>query len=335
MRVLYIPIPEIMHPWYDDFLRAIGDRHEVRLYDFSRPINEQFKGIGAVVELGGSLQTREMVDTALAEGVRLWQISGAGLNQLAAGVAYFLEKGMPLAHTPGPFSGIALAEHALFLMLLFAKNFAAGQRSLRAKILCQPLNHELWGKTLGLVGLGASGRELAKRAWAMGMRVMAIEKEEVPPATLKELHIDYVGAPSRLSEVLREADYLSLHVPLTSETRHMIDRRVFERMKPTAVLINVARGEIVDESALTEALQSRRIAGAGLDVFAVEPVDPEHPLLRLENVIATPHVAGVTSGTSRRRGQALADNVDRVAKGLPPLYQVKSIEKGEPRYEVR
>src|SRR5437773_9063308 len=133
MRVVYIPIPEIMHPWYDDFLNAIGDRHQVRLYDFARPASEQFRGAHVVVELGGSLQTIEMVDAALAEGVRLWQVSGAGLNQLGVGVAYFLEKGMPLTHTPGPFSGIALAEHALFLMLSLAKNFSASQRSLRAK----------------------------------------------------------------------------------------------------------------------------------------------------------------------------------------------------------
>lgn len=89
MNVLYIPVPEIMHPWYDDFLSAVGNRHHVELYDFSRPMSEQFKGIDVVVELGGTRQTTEMVDTALAEGVRLWQISGAGLNQLGAGVGYF------------------------------------------------------------------------------------------------------------------------------------------------------------------------------------------------------------------------------------------------------
>ena len=91
MKVLYIPIPEIMHPWYDDFLAAIGDRHEVHLYDFSRPAGEQFRGAQVVVELGGSLQTTEMIDAALAAGVQLWQVSGAGLNQLGAGVAYFLQ----------------------------------------------------------------------------------------------------------------------------------------------------------------------------------------------------------------------------------------------------
>lgn len=234
---------------------------------------------------------------------------------------------MPLTHTPGPFSSIALAEHSLFLMLFFAKNFFASQRSLHSKVLCQPLNDELSGKTLGLIGFGASGRELAKRAWTMGMRVMAIDKENYPMTVLKKFHLEFFGNPSRLDEVLGKADYLSLHVPLTSETRHMIDRRAFERMKPNAVLINVSRGEIVDEGALVEALLRKQIGGAGLDVFSEEPVDPSHPLLHMNNVVATPHVAGVTSGTSRRRAQVLAENVDRVAKGLPLLYEVKSIEK--------
>ena len=110
--------------------------------------------------------------------------------------------------------------------------------------------------------------------------------------------------------MLAQADYVSLHVPLTSKTRHMIDRQALAAMKPTAVLINVARGEIADEGALVEALQSGRIRGAGLDVFAEEPLPPDHPLLQMPNVVATPHTAGQTYGTSRRRGETCAENVD-------------------------
>ena len=106
----------------------------------------------------------------------------------------------------------------------------------------------------------------------------------------------------------------------------MIDRRAFGLMKPTAVLINVARGAIVDEIALVEALKTGRIKGAGLDVFAREPLDPAHPLLAMENVIATPHQAGSTYGTSRRRAAAAAENVARVAQGLPPLHRITAID---------
>ena len=126
----------------------------------------------------------------------------------------------------------------------------------------------------------------------MGMRTMAIDTADVPQATRDELHIAFFGDASQLDKVLVEADYLSIHTPLTSRTRHMIDRRVLELMKPTAVLINVARGGIVDADALFEALQTGQIRGAGLDVFAQEPIDPAHPLLQMENVIITPHAAG-------------------------------------------
>jgi D-3-phosphoglycerate dehydrogenase / 2-oxoglutarate reductase len=179
---------------------------------------------------------------------------------------------------------------------------------------------------LGLIGLGASGRELARRAHAMGMRLLAIDVADVPQDILDELHIEFFGDTSQLDRVLREADYLSLHVPFTSKTRNMIDRRALALMKPTAVLINVARGEIVDEAALIEALQAGQIKGAGLDVFAPEPLDPSSPLRQMPNVICTPHIAGATLGTLRRRIQAAAENVARIAEDLPPLYQVTRLD---------
>jgi phosphoglycerate dehydrogenase-like enzyme len=126
--------------------------------------------------------------------------------------------------------------------------------------------------------------------------------------------------------VLAEADYVSLHAPLTSKTRHLINKRALGLMRPTAVLLNVARGEIVDQPALVEALQAGKIRGAGLDTFAHEPLDPSHPLLQMANVIATPHIAGGTRGTLRRRTAAAAENIFRTAKELPPLYQITTVE---------
>src|SRR5205807_272862 len=173
----------------------------------------------------------------------------------------------------------------------------------RSKVFYTPANDELEGKTLGIIGLGASGRELARRAWAMGMRVLAVDVVEISQAVRQECHLEFFGDLSQLNRVLAESDYLSLHIPLTKTTRYLIDRRALGLMKPTAVLINVARGPIVDEAALVEALQAGRIKGAGLDVFEREPLDPEHPLLHMENVITTQHVAGTSTGTSKRRAQ--------------------------------
>jgi D-3-phosphoglycerate dehydrogenase / 2-oxoglutarate reductase len=323
MRILFLGEDHNLNPWHDDFVEAVVGRWPIARHDPARPPEEQLRGVGVVVEIGGSLGTRHLIDAAVAAEVRLWQILGTGLDHVD--VAYFTERGLPLANTPGQFSAVGLAEHALFLMLCFAKHLNAGQRNVRSRVLWQPFSEELEGQTLGLVGFGASARELAKRAAPFGMRLAAIDT--VPPAagTLAQYGVEYLGGPDQLESLASAADYLSIHVPLIPATRHLIDEHVLALMKPTAVLINVARGAIVDEAALIAALRHGRIRGAGLDVFAQEPIEPDHPLLALENVIATPHVAGVTLGTSRRRGQAAAENVARVARGEDPLYLATTI----------
>ena len=313
----------MLQPWYDDFRTAVDKRHTVSLYDPAKSMAGQFADVEVVVDQGGSVGTRALIDAALSARVKLWQVLGTGVDHVD--VAYFLEKGLALANTPGPFSAVALAEHAMFLMLHFAKRFDEHVRNLRSTVFYLPLSEELSGKTLGLVGLGASGQALAARAKAMGMRIVAVDAAEIPRARLDELGVEELATPSELKSVLGQADYVSLHVPLTSQTRHMIDRQALAAMKPTAVLINVARGEIADEAALIEALKSGRIRGAGLDVFAEEPLPPDHPFLQLPNVVATPHTAGQTYGTSTRRGEACAENVERVAEGLEPLYRITEV----------
>ena len=324
MKVLYLNVPGMLQPWYDDFRSAVGEGHNVCLYDPEKPMAGQFEDVDVVVDQGGSVGTRALIDAALAARVKLWQVLGTGVDHVD--VAYFLEKGLMLANTPGPFSAVALAEHAMFLMLYFAKRFDEHVRNLRSKVFYFPVSEELDGKTLALVGLGASGQALAARAKAMGMRIAAVDAVDIPREGLDELGVEVFAAPGELEGVLAQADYVSLHVPLTAKTRHMIDSRALAAMKPTAVLINVARGEIADEDALIEALRSGGIRGAGLDVFAEEPLPADHPFMKLPNVVATPHTAGQTYGTSRRRGEACAENVERIAKGQEPLYRITEAE---------
>ena len=324
MKVLFLGTSNLLHPWYDDVLKVAAGRWPIPLFDRSQPVAPQFEGLDVVIDQGGNHGTHELIDAAGKAGVKLWQVLGTGLDH--TDVAYILKKDIPLANTPGQFSSVALAEHALFLMLLFAKKFSDSQSSVRNQVLCEPMNEELHDKTLGLLGFGASGRELATRAKAMGMRIMAIDVVPIPPSVQERHGLAFCGEPGELPRLLAESDYLSVHMPLTTATRHMLDRAALSAMKPNAVVINVARGEIIDEVALAEALQTGRIRGAGLDVFPKEPIDPDHPLLRLPNVIATPHVAGVTFGTSYRRAQAVIANLERVAQGLPLLYQVTSVE---------
>jgi phosphoglycerate dehydrogenase-like enzyme len=327
LSVLYIGLPAGAGHWlqigYQDFAASLGDQLPHRVYDFERSPEEQFEGIEMVVEAGGSFATPAMIDTAARNGIRFWQIVGTGIDHVD--VARFHDRGIQLANLPGLFSSVALAEHAFFGMLFFARLYRNTQRALQLRILCDPVGEELSGKNLSIIGFGASGRELARRASAFGMRILAMDLERPAPETLEGLTCSFAGGMDDLDFLLEEGDYVSLHVPLNSSTRHLIDGEGLSRMKSTAVFINVARSEVVEEEALVEALQRGAIRGAVLDVFAQEPVDPGHPLLRMENVLATPHTAGVTSGTSRRRAAAAVENILRVHNGREPLYVVNGL----------
>ena len=312
MQVLYLRVPSGLDRAYPDFVKAIDGRFPFEVYDPDRPPAEQFEGVAVVVDPGGAVGTRALIDAALAAGAKLWHVTTNGTDHVD--VAYFLEQGLPLANSPGRLSAVPLAEHVLMLILCFAKNLnhnrAAGWQRM--------IGEELAGKKLGLIGFGASAREVARRAWPLGMRIMAIDVVDFPQTELDEFHVEFLGGPVQLDSVLSQADYLSLHVHLNAATRHMIDRRALDLMKPTAVLLNVARGELVDEAALVEALQQGWIKAAGLDVFEQEPLPADHPLLQLGNVILTPHSSGYTPQTPRRRMEAAVENVERIAKGLPP-----------------
>ena len=147
------------------------------------------------------------------------------------------------------------------------------------------------------------------------MRILAIDVRPIEQRVLDELQPEFLGGPDDLDRIVAECDFLSPHLHLTDQTRHIIDRRRIGLMKPPACIINVARGELIDEEALYEALLARRLGGAGLDVFAHEPADPAHPVFRLPNVYVSPHTAGGTDGTSRNRARFALANLNRYARG--------------------
>ena len=184
-----------------------------------------------------------------------------------------------------------------------------GQWQLQASVM----GDEIQGRTLGIIGLGHSGRELVRLAAPFGMRVLAFSPS-ADPTVAAQLGVHLTS----LEELLREADFVSLHTKLTDRTRHMLGRAEFALMKPSAYLINIARGPLVDQAALVEALQTRRIAGAGLDVFDKEPLPADESLLKLENVIVTPHWLCSTSDVWRATGQAMAQGMLRAAHGQVP-----------------
>jgi phosphoglycerate dehydrogenase-like enzyme len=324
MKILFMSQPQVLHPLFDEFCAGAPEHYEIALYQSELPAPPQFEGVNVVVEVGGAVSTPELRDLGSEADLLLWQILGTGLDDVD--VAGFLGRGIRLANTPGQFSAVALAEHALFLMLLFAKRFQESQISIEEQLFCVPFTEELAGRTLGLIGFGASARELAKRAVAFGMRVLAFDVSPIPADMQSELGVECGSRPDELDLIYREADYISLHVPLSAQTRHLIDARALGLMKPTAVLVNVARGEVVDEHALADALAGGRLFGAGLDVFGQEPVPPEHPLRNVRGVIATPHIAGVSDGTAFRRTRAALANIAKIEQGLEPDFVIRSAD---------
>lgn len=317
--VLYIVQRGNVEPWLSDFREAAAGRFEMALLDHEADLPAQFSGVSVVVDQGGHA-TREMIDAGAAAGVQLWQVVGTGLDHTE--VDHILASGIRLANTPGQFSAVALAEHALLFILGLAKRLPEAAGNCRVGTMYLPVADELAGQILGIVGFGASGRELARRAHALGMRIQAVDVLPVPEDQLAELGVERFETIAGLDELLRTSDYVSLHVPLTDETRHLLDDRRLRLMRPTAVLVNVARGRIVDEVALADVLQTGVIRGAGLDVFGQEPLTADNPLLHLPNVITTPHTAGVTRGTSRRRSAAAIENAVRMLRGEEPLFQI-------------
>lgn len=321
VKVAFVSLGERAEPWLSDVILATEKIAEVVVVDMNGSLAQQFANVSVVVDQGGHA-SRKVIDSAAEAGVTLWQVLGTGLDHTE--VDYIRSKGIALANTPGRFSATAVAEHALLLMLAIAKNLPEAEVGLRAQIMNLPIADELAGRTLGIIGLGASGRALATRARALEMRIISIDVVVPAPEVLAATGIEWCRDRQCLAQLLREADYVSVHVPLTAETRGILNAEALSLMKPGAAVINVARGAVVDARAVVDAVLAGKLKGAGIDVFEPEPPEPDDPLLTCPRIIVTPHIAGVSSGTSRRRAMACAENIQRVADGLAPLFQVQS-----------
>ncbi|SDM91492.1 NAD(P)-dependent oxidoreductase [Allokutzneria albata] len=252
---------------------------------------------------------------AAAENLRLVQCASHGFDYVDTAAA--AARGVRVCNI-GSTSAEAqdVAEQTMTLMLALAKQLIPGHEALREGEWALPRLQfsitELFGKTLGIVGFGAIGRQLAKRARAFDMRIIVATRTPVPVEVMN----DYgVAARMELDELLAEADYVSLQLPLTEATRNLVDERRLKLMKPTAILVNTARGALVDQDTLARALTDGRLGGAGLDVFDPEPPPADLPLLRAPNVALSPHAGGVTRESMLRIAQAALENVRRFAAG--------------------
>lgn len=222
-------------------------------------------------------------------------------------------RGIWVTNTPN-YAGSSVAEHALGLLLSIARKIPQGDRELRQNIWEQRdlQGVELYGKTLGIVGLGPVGARMAELANALGMRVICFTRHPTPQRARKN-RVEF----TELEVLLEESDFVSLHIASTKETYHLIGRAQFKMMKSSALLVNTARGEVVDIEALCQALETGQIAGAALDVYEEEPLPLNHPLLKLGNVVLTPHIAYNSEEAIERMLQIAIDNVEAFAEGSP------------------
>jgi phosphoglycerate dehydrogenase-like enzyme len=259
-----------------------------------------------------------------APKLKLVQLLSAGYDRCDIEAAR--RAGVPICNNGGA-NSTAVSEHAILLMLAVAKrivwqhaNVSAGRW--RGNNVDDVKLYELKGRTLGIVGLGTIGKKTARLARAFGMDVQYYDV-----IRLTEDQADAMGVRfSLFEEVLRTSDIVSLHVPLTRETKHMIGAAQLKLMKPTAYLVNTCRGPVVDEPALIEALTSGTIAGAGLDVFDQEPPPPNNPLFGLPNVTLTAHFAGPTWDNQYTRFRNAFDNCQRVVRGDKPLWVIPELQ---------
>ena len=263
--------------------------------------------------------TRQIFDAA--PKLKILARHGAGYDGVDLAAAR--EHGV-LVCTAGGANAISVAELTIFYMLYCSRNFKKVQnlylQDYRQAKMGVPKT-ELEGKTLGLVGLGNIGKLVAQKA-ALGfdMTVLAYD----PFAKGADLP-DYIRMVEDRDEIFKRSDYVSLHVPATTETVHSVSDREFGLMKPTAYLINAARGSIVDEAALYRALQEEKIAGAGLDVLEQEPIDPSNPLVAMDNVLTAPHIGGATKEASSRSSVACAQAIDDFFSGRTPKFVVPEL----------
>ena len=288
------------------------------------PVGTPASDIAAAMTEGEYLLgfVRHLPDEAFAAASRLKmvQVLSAGYDQV--NIAGARAARVPVCSNGGA-NSVAVAEHAIMLMLaVFRKLTTLHQNVVAGKwhsgVPRTVDMYELAGKTVGLVGLGNIGQQVARRIRAFDATVIYHDAFRRNGAEEEQLGVTYVS----METLLETADVVSLHVPLNHDTRDMIGAHALSHMKTNAILINTCRGEVVDEKALFEALQSGGILAAGLDTLAQEPTDPSNPLLTLPNVTLTPHSAGPTVDSFRKRFHNGYANIQRVASGQAPLWVI-------------
>jgi D-3-phosphoglycerate dehydrogenase len=289
--------------------------------DYNKPILTQITDADVLVNGLGKVN-KPIIDAC--PKLKLVHQVGTGVDNVDIG--YCTLKSIYVANIPHI--------NNVFLMIYLAKNMKSAGEGIMKRRVFNVLGSELYGKKLTIIGLGATGREVAKRAKAFGMYITAVTKH--PDSKKRKIDnnnnhnnrwnyfINIIQGVEALSNSLIDADYISIHTPLTDETRGLIGAKEINSMKSSAFLINVARAQIVDREGLFTSLVNKKIAGAAFDVFWEEPADPNDKLLKLDNFVLTPHLAGWTSESADNATRIIASNINRVLHGEKPTTVVNS-----------
>jgi phosphoglycerate dehydrogenase-like enzyme len=316
----------VFAPLLDPDVRAIADELRPRQFAFH---NVALGNVPAALQDAdflcgfiGPLET-DLLVSATARRLKLVQLMSAGYDRFNLDGARAAR--LPVAVNGGA-NAIAVAEHAVMLMLASMKHLHALDAAVRAgrwrgAAAGVGRVHELFGSTVGIVGMGRIGREVARRLVGWSVTIVYYDPLRLRAELEQELGVRYM----ELDQLLRTADAVTVHVPLNATTRHLIDAESLSLMKPSAVLVNTARGGLVDEEALASALREGRLLGAGLDVLSQEPPAADHPLLELSNVVLSPHTAGPTWESYPRRFANCFANIERVQRGEKPLWVVEEL----------
>lgn len=313
-------------------LKKIREQFEVDLWPEEAPppkdvIIERVRDKDALVSLLTDPIDAEVMDSA--PNLRIVAQYAVGFDNIDVKAA--TERGIYVTNTPGVLTE-TVADFAFALLLAVARRVVEADHYVRSgqwKVAWHPLmmlGTDVHGATLGIVGMGRIGQAVARRAKGFGMKILYYDVLERP-----EIEREVGAKRVDLETLLRESDFVSLHVPLLPETHHMIGERELKMMKPTAFLINTARGKVIDQAALYRALKEGWIAGAALDVFEQEPIPPDDPLLQLKNVVLAPHAASASIETRSRMADIVAENLIAFKEGkVPPTLVNKDVVNVRP-----
>ncbi|MBI2395345.1 MAG: hypothetical protein HYV09_37595 [Deltaproteobacteria bacterium] len=288
-------------PAFARAIAALGVEAEVRTRDPRAAVAAQLGDVDVVLPSNARVGAEEL---AAAPRLRLIQQPAVGHETIDLAAAR--ARGVPVCNAPGA-NADSVAQAALLLLLSLARRFKGAQRAFAEARIGAPAGVELTGRTMVIVGLGRSGSRLRAAVEALGMKVIGVDRED---------------GRAGLLAALPGADAVSLHAPLTEHTRDLLDDAAFAAMRPGALVVNVARGGLVQRGALERALGSGRLGGVGLDVFWEEPWDPRDPLFARDDVLVLPHVAGSTEESFGRIAAIVARNVAAVARGEALVHQI-------------